>query len=156
MSMRVKTTKIGRQKHSEVRRAKSNGAEWQGVFVDFSKLLIVIMVAASLIGTYAHISSSIQKTASENIKLEQEIKSLTKEIENHQAKIESLKSLSHINKQITKFGMDLHLPNSRQRYEITLQMPRNFKGNKIEDGSKQITQNSKSDIDNGNRKLAAR
>ena len=123
MSMKVKTTKIGRQRKPSVKvQPKAKSAEWQSVFVDFSKFLIVILLTVTLIGSYAYISSNIQKTAAGNFKLEQEINNLNKEIENHQAKIETLKSAEHINKQITRFGMDLRLPNSHQRYEITLQM----------------------------------
>lgn len=123
MSMRVKTTKIGKNRNTSAKvQPKAKSAEWQGVFVDFSKFLIVIMVAVVLIGSYAYISSGIQRTTAENFKLEQEINNLNKEIENHQAKIESLKSAEYINKQITRFGMDLRLPQGRQRYEITLQV----------------------------------
>jgi cell division protein FtsL len=123
MTMKVKTTKIGKNRNASAKiKPKAKSAEWQSVFVDFSKFLIVIMVAVALIGSYAYISSGIQKTANENFKLEREINNLNKEIENHQAKIESLKSAEHINKQIARFGMDLRLPQGRQRYEITLQV----------------------------------
>ncbi|MBR7127186.1 MAG: hypothetical protein IKD09_01210 [Lentisphaeria bacterium] len=144
MNIKVKTTKIGREngrKRSAAMSSRAKGAEWQSVFIDFSKLLIVIIVAVSVIGSYAYISSSIQKTATENIKLEREITNLNKEIENHQAKIETLKSAENINKQIARFGLDLHLPTHRQRYEITLQT----RGNErlyLQSNSKKISQKS--------------
>ena len=56
MSMKVKTTKIGRQRKPSVKvQPKAKSAEWQSVFVDFSKFLIVILLTVTLIGSYAYI-----------------------------------------------------------------------------------------------------
>lgn len=122
MSVKIKTTKIGRQKTSApVSKTKHQGAEWQRLLLDFSKLMILIFAIIFLFGVHAYFNSEIQHTIDQVNSLKREITYLDKEIENHHAKIETLKSGEHIKKQITKFNLKLQLPNHNQRYEITLQ-----------------------------------
>ena len=113
MSVRIKTTKIGRQKTSApVSKTKHQGAEWQRLLLDFSKLMILIFAILFLFGIHAYFNSEIQNTIDQVNSLKREITYLDKEIE---------KSGEHIKKQIVRFNLNLQLPNHNQRYEITLQ-----------------------------------
>lgn len=115
--MNIQTKKIGKYKKQQ---KVVESRAWRGIFVAFSKLLLLIFLASSLIGVYTYINSEIQKTAKTITELEKEKKNLEREIENNQIKIASLKSWSHINKQITKFNMDLHLPKQKQKIHVAL------------------------------------